>query len=96
MGLWVLCVTLAAPGAAAQIPNDTALVGSWSVERYFQADGSVLPVNGRIFFTERDWTVLFFVVDAAGEPERGSGEATTCICLERRPPRGRRARPRAW
>lgn len=73
-----LCAALAAPTlASAQTPNDTALLGAWSVERYFQADGSVFTVNGRIFFTERDWTVLFFVLDADGEPESGSGEGGT-------------------
>jgi len=36
--------------------------------------GDVHDVRGRIVFTERDWQVLFFVVDEAGELRRGSGE----------------------
>ncbi len=31
------------------------------------------PVRGRIFFTQDEWQVLFFVMDG-DEPRRGSGE----------------------
>lgn len=51
--------------------------GAWSAERYVLADGSEFTVTGLIFFTERDWTVLFFVQDENGEPRRGSGEGGT-------------------
>lgn len=50
--------------------------GAWSAELYTLKDGTELPVDGRIFFTDRDWTVLFFVV-SDGEVRRGSGEGGT-------------------
>ncbi len=53
------------------------LGGAWSVERYRLADGTEPPVTGRIFFTDRDWTVLFFVTGPDGSPLRGSGEGGT-------------------
>lgn len=51
--------------------------GAWRPERYILADGSVFSVKGLIFFTERDWTVLFFVEDENGEARRGSAEGGT-------------------
>ena len=33
--------------------------------------------SGRIFFAERDWQVLFFVIDEGGEVRRGSAEGGT-------------------
>lgn len=63
-------VALSTAAAAAEIE------GSWSAELYVLEDGTELPVEGLIFFTERDWTVLFFV-SADGEVRRGSGEGGT-------------------
>ena len=51
-----------------------SLRGVWSCDDYLLADGSIHPLHGRIFFGEREWTVLFFVLDESGEPLRGSGE----------------------
>lgn len=48
--------------------------GAWSAERYLLAEGQDHEVRGQIFFAERDWQVLFFVMDENGEPRRGSGE----------------------
>jgi hypothetical protein len=50
------------------------LRGVWSADDYRLADGSSHPLHGRIFFGEREWTVLFFLLDERGEPLRGSGE----------------------
>ncbi len=60
-------------GLAAQ---ERALVGAWATETYVLFDGTRHEVEGRIFFTEVDWTVLFFVTDD-GEPRRGSAEGGT-------------------
>jgi hypothetical protein len=51
--------------------------GAWAAERYFMADGGDHEVQGRIFFTDRDWQVLFFVIDEEGMTRRGSGEGGT-------------------
>jgi hypothetical protein len=48
--------------------------GVWAAESYELADGPTHPVAGRIFFDEREWQVLFFVLDSAGTVHRGSGE----------------------
>ncbi len=53
------------------------LAGSWRAERYVLADGTEHPLVGRIFFTDRDWQVLFFVLDADGNAARASGEGGT-------------------
>lgn len=50
--------------------------GAWRPELYVMKDGTELTVDGRIFFTEADWTVLFFVTEN-GEPRRGSAEGGT-------------------
>lgn len=62
-----------ADGLAAQ---EEALVGAWAAESYVLADGTHHEVVGRIFFTDVDWTVLFFVTED-GEPRRGSAEGGT-------------------
>jgi hypothetical protein len=62
------------PGAA---QSSAELSGAWAAEQYWMADGGVHDVQGRIFFTDRDWQVLFFVLDESGEVRRGSGEGGT-------------------
>ena len=39
--------------------------------------GAEHRVEGRIFFTESDWQVVFFVVDEEGDIKRGSAEGGT-------------------
>ena len=68
------CVTAAASPAVSKAPD---IRGAWNPETYFLKDGSELKVGGFIFFTESDWTVLFFVVDKEGTAQRGSGEGGT-------------------
>ncbi len=75
-------ITLAAVAFSRATPvraqeNDPTLQGAWAAENYVLKDGNSHPVTGRIFFTSTEWTVLFFVMDEAGEPRRGSGEGGT-------------------
>ncbi len=60
--------------AQAQQPS---LQGAWQPQRYLLKDGGELAVTGLIFFAEKDWTVLFFVIDEEAQPKRGSGEGGT-------------------
>jgi hypothetical protein len=73
---FVLAAALALSSAAALAPEPT-IQGSWHPELYTLKDGTEHPVAGLIFFTERDWTVLFFEIAADGSPQRGSGEGGT-------------------
>ena len=50
-----------------------ALQGVWKPELYRLKDGSELQVEGHIFFGEKLWTVLFFVLEE-GQIRRGSAE----------------------
>jgi hypothetical protein len=52
------------------------LRGAWRPESYVMKDGARHGVDGLIFFTEKDWAVLFFVIEN-GEPRRGAGEGGT-------------------
>lgn len=61
---------------SAGLSSAADLRGAWTAELYVLKDGTQLPVEGRIFFTDRDWTVLFFVSEG-GEVRRGSGEGGT-------------------
>ena len=52
------------------------LVGAWAPDAYVLESGTRHDVAGRIFFTDTDWTVLFFVTED-GEVRRGSAEGGT-------------------
>ena len=65
-----------APSVAAAQSNDDVR-GAWTARRYLLADGPDHNVRGQIFFAERDWQVLFFVMDETGTARRGSGEGGT-------------------
>lgn len=75
----VLCASAAFASSAAVVAAQSAedLRGAWAAQQYHMSEGGVHPVEGRIFFTERDWQVLFFVMDGEGEARRGSGEGGT-------------------
>ena len=60
--------------AMLEAQTDPGLQGAWAAERYLMAEGGEHEVQGRIFFSERDWQVLFFVMDEDGVPIRGSAE----------------------
>ena len=59
--------------------QDQNVRGAWNAETYFLKAGAEHRVEGRIFFTESDWQVVFFVVDDQGEIKRGSAEGGTYI-----------------
>ncbi len=52
------------------------LQGVWKPELYRLKDGSELQVDGHIFFGQKEWTVLFFVLED-GQIRRGSAEGGT-------------------
>ena len=60
------------PGFAQQ----SSIVGAWEPTAYVLESGTSHAVDGRIFFTDIDWTVLFFVSDGDGL-KRGSAEGGT-------------------
>ena len=63
--------------APAQAPSGSLDVrGAWKPETYRLKSGPVHEVTGLITFTEKDWSVLFFIVTDEG-PRRGSGEGGT-------------------
>ncbi len=68
---------LAAVSLSAHALAQSPVEGAWRPELYTLKDGTVQQVTGLIFFTARDWTVLFFTRDDRGELERGSGEGGT-------------------
>lgn len=72
LGLVWSMVAGAPTRAAAQAPLDVR--GAWSAQDYHLADGPTHSVRGQIVFTEHDWQVVFFVLDASGAPLRGSAE----------------------
>ncbi len=79
---FVLAAALSLPFSSSPTAPETSLqqptmLGSWHPELYTLKDGTEQPVAGLIFFSERDWTVLFFEIAAGGEPQRGSGEGGT-------------------
>jgi len=59
---------------AVRAPARSGIEGAWTVQRYLLAGGAEHEVRGRIFFAERDWQVLFFVMDEEGVARRGSAE----------------------
>ncbi len=67
LGAW------AVPGSA----QEQNIKGAWSAHTYQMKDGAEHRAEGRIFFTESDWQVLFFVVGEDGEVRRGSAEGGT-------------------
>ena len=67
-----------------QTNNTPTIQGAWQPETYLLKDGSQLQVDGQIFFTESDWTVLFFVLDENSLPQKGSGEGGTYTLNENR------------
>lgn len=68
----ILSAAMCAPTlVSAQTPEIT---GAWNAERYIMREGAEHRVEGRIFFTESDWQVVFFVLDEQGEVKRASAE----------------------
>ena len=83
--VWGACAASVALVCASPMTADEVEVrGAWQAERYLLKDGTEHTVSGLIFFTERDWTVLFFVTTPDGQPRRGSGEGGTYTLSEDR------------
>ncbi len=70
-------VLLAAPhGAAAPLTQDEPgdIMGAWEAQTYLLSTGQEHALAGKIFFTDIDWQVVFFVFDSEGKLQRGSAE----------------------
>jgi hypothetical protein len=74
-----LIVWLASPAfMASPLAAQTAEIeGAWRAETYIMAAGAEYTAEGRIFFTESDWQVLFFTLDETGAVVRASAEGGT-------------------
>ena len=48
--------------------------GAWKADTYVLKDGGVHHVEGLMIFSETDWTVVYFVKDDDGQPQRGASE----------------------
>ncbi len=48
--------------------------GAWRAESYVLKSGEVHHVEGLMIFSESDWSVVYFVKDDDGKPQRGAGE----------------------
>jgi hypothetical protein len=70
----VVGTLVAMPVSVAAQAHVPGIEGVWSAERYVMKSGVEHDVAGHIFFTDGQWTVLFFVLDEEGTPRRGSGE----------------------
>jgi hypothetical protein len=80
MLLHILALSIIAAGFdAEQTRSGDAgdLLGSWKAESYTMKDGATHVVDGLIFFSRSDWSVVFFVVGDRGELMRGAAEAGT-------------------
>ena len=52
----------------------SSLKGTWRPELYVMKDSDELSVTGQIFFSDKNWQVLFFVLNEKGDPVRASAE----------------------
>jgi len=65
--LLVACVTQARA-------REDEVRGAWKADSYVLKSGEVHHVEGLMIFSEREWSVVYFVKDADGKPQRGAGE----------------------
>jgi len=77
LGLLAAMLLMSHPPSVAAAQSNDDVRGAWTARRYLLADGADHNVRGQIFFAERDWQVLFFVMDETGTARRGSGEGGT-------------------
>ena len=63
-------------GHVAQAADSTDIRGAWRPEEYRLHEGMVHKVTGLIFFSEKDWSVLFFIITELG-PQKASAEGGT-------------------
>ena len=64
-------------GGLAPVAAQTDLDGAWRADEYALADGVTHPLAGHILFVDGEWSVLFYVLDATGQPVRTSAEGGT-------------------
>ncbi len=76
IGAICMCATGAVAPESQPMRADDDIRGAWAPEVYVLADGTRHTVHGRIFFTDSEWQVLFFVMEG-DDPRRGSGEGGT-------------------
>jgi len=72
--IWIVAAVIVCCTSFLTAAEDSEIRGAWRTERYNLKEGGEHPVEGLIFFAEKDWTVLFFVMGDDGEAKRGSGE----------------------
>ena len=75
--MMIVAAVLAVVALQTAYAQNPSLQGAWEPQRYLLKDGGELAVTWQIFFAEKDWTVLFCVIDEEGQPKRGSGEGGT-------------------
>jgi hypothetical protein len=72
--VWVVAAVIVSWSSFLSPAEASEIRGAWRTEKYNLKEGGQHQVDGLIFFTEKDWTVLFFVMGDDGEAKRGSGE----------------------
>ncbi|MFQ5740161.1 MAG: hypothetical protein ACE5JX_14235 [Acidobacteriota bacterium] len=70
----VLWTVLVASAKGGETPD---LRGAWQPEHYHLKGGQEHRVEGLLFFSDRHWSVLFFVLGKGESPQRGSAEGGT-------------------
>lgn len=68
-----LAVVAIAFGASLAAQARTDIRGAWTPVAYVLEEGTTRTVDGLLFFSESDWSVLFFIVGDGG-PQSGSAE----------------------
>ncbi len=72
--VWIVAAVIVCSTSLLSAAEASEIRGAWRTETYNLQEGGQHQVEGLIFFTEKDWTVLFFVMGDDGEAKRGSGE----------------------
>ncbi len=54
--------------------SDTPITGFWMPKKYVMTTGESKDVTGHISFGKDQWSVVFFVLDSAGNPASASAE----------------------
>jgi len=51
--------------------QSSVLKGTWRPEKYVMQNSEELSVTGQIFFSDKNWQVLLFVLNENGDPVKG-------------------------
>ena len=76
-GIWIFAAVIIGFTSTRSTAGVSDIRGAWRAETYNLKNGVQHQVKGLIFFTEKDWTVLFFVMGDDARPKRGWGEGGT-------------------